>query len=96
MEKQIKRRKTSEFIKIKQLSKLCEKYGIKRIKWDNLELEFGEKPKKASRAATKYEADSGKYLEAPNLDMPPDDVMLFAATNHFDNILDDRKAAKKG
>jgi len=94
MEKTIKRRKTSEFIKIKQLSKICEKYGIKRIKWDNLELEFGDKPRSAR--GIKYQTDkTASYLETPNLDMPPDDILLFAATDHFDNILDDRKAARK-
>jgi hypothetical protein len=96
MEKVIKRRKSGEFLKIKQLAKLCDKLNIVKVKYDNLELEFGERPKRASKAVTKYESDSGKYLESPNLDMPPDDVMLFAATPHFENILEDRKAGKKG
>jgi hypothetical protein len=96
MEKQVKRRKTGEFIKIKQLAKVCAKYNIIRVVYENIELEFGDKPKRLSKAATKYESESGKYLESPNLDMPPDDVLLFAATPHFENILEDRKAAKKG
>jgi len=96
MEKQIKRRKAGEFIKIKQLAKVCAKYNIIRVVYENIELEFGDKPKRLSKAATKYESESGKYLESPNLDMPPDDVLLFAATPHFENILEDRKAAKKG
>jgi hypothetical protein len=96
MEKAVRRRKTGDFIKIKQLAKVCEKYNITRVVWENIELEFGDKPKRSSKAVTKYESDSGKYLESPNLDMPPDDVLLFAATPHFENILEDRKAAKKG
>lgn len=94
MEKQTKRRKTGEFIKIKQLARVCEKYNIKKVRWENIELEFGDKPAKASRGI-KYVSDDNKYLESPNLDMPPDDVMLFAATSHFENVLEERKAAKE-
>jgi hypothetical protein len=96
MEKPVKRRKTSDFIKIKQLAKVCEKYNITRVRYENIELEFGEKLKRGKAVGVKYETDGGKYLDAPNLDMPPDDVLLFAATPHFENILEDRKAAKKG
>lgn len=96
MERAIKRRKTGEFIKIKQLAKVCEKYNIVKVKWENIELEFGEKQKRISKAATKYETAKTDYLESPNLEMPPDDVLLFAATPHFENILEERKSAKKG
>ena len=96
MEKPVKRRKTSDFIKIKQLAKVCEKYNITRVRYENIELEFGPSVKRSSKAGVKYESDGSKYLDAPNLDMPPDDVLLFAATPHFENILEDRKAAKKG
>lgn len=93
MEKQIKRRKTGEFIKIKQLAKICEKFNIKRVRWDNIEIELGEKPRRIAKGV-KVETDGPQYLDAPNLDMPPDDVLLFAATPHFESILDERKAAK--
>jgi len=94
MEKQVKRRKSGEFIKIKQLARICGKYNIKKVKWENIELEFGEAPRRASKAVTKYETDpKANYLEAPNMEMPPDDVLLFAATPHFEDILETRKAA---
>jgi hypothetical protein len=93
MEKQIKRRKTGEFIKIKQLAKICEKFNIKRVRWDNIEIELGEKQRRVAKGV-KVETDGTKYLESPNLEMPPDDVLLFAATPHFESVLEERKAAK--
>ncbi len=93
MEKQIKRRKTGEFIKIKQLAKICEKFNIKRVRWDNIEIELGEKQRRVAKTV-KVETDGTQYLDSPNLEMPPDDVLLFAATPHFESVLEERKAAK--
>lgn len=96
METTKKTRKTSELLKIKQIIKLCEKNNISRIRYENVEIEFGEKKVRQSNVKLeKYQNDESKYTDSPNVDMPPDDVMLFAATPHFDSIIEDRKKSKK-
>lgn len=97
MQTEKKTRKTSELIKVKQLIRMCEKNNVAKVKYDNIEIEFREKTlTKTKKADLKVETvDGSQYLDKPNVDMPPDDVMLFAATDHFDDILKGRKAAKE-
>ena len=95
MQTEKKTRKTSDLIKVKQLIKICQKHSISRIKYDNIELEFGNQVKTSKAAGFKYERENPKYLDQPQVDMPPDDIMLFAATNEFDPMLNSRKAAQK-
>jgi hypothetical protein len=89
-----KTRKTSELQKVKQLIRLCQKNSISRIKYDNLEIEFSFAAKK-STGGLKYEKEDARYLEAPQVDMPPDDVMMFAATSEFDSLIETRKSGRK-
>lgn len=98
MEKAKKTRKTGEFIKVKQLIRLCEKSNVTRVSVDGIHLEFGARVERKSAKKvvdTQYVGPESKYLETPSVDMPPDDVMLFAATDHFENILEERKADKE-
>ena len=98
MQTEKKTRKTSDLIKVKQLIRICEKSSVCKIKYDNIELEFREKLSgKAKKADLVIEKDkSNQYLDKPAVDMPPDDVMLFAATDHFDDMLNTRSKASKG
>lgn len=91
-----KTRKPSELQKVKQLIRICQKNSISRIKYDNIELEFGFgfAAKKMS-GAVKYEKEGSKYIEQPQVDMPPDDIMMFAATSEFDTLLESRKSGRK-
>lgn len=86
------RRKTSELKLIKQIIRLCEKSNISKIKYESIEIEFREIKKEV---ATKFENATSKYLDSPQVDMPPDDVMLFAATPSFDQMIDERRKSKK-
>lgn len=96
MEKEKKTRKSSELLKIRQLIRLGKKHSLRRIKFDNVEIEFTDKSLAPySSKPVKFEKEDGKYLDAPTLDMPPDDVMMYAATEHFDHMIGVRKDAQK-
>jgi hypothetical protein len=94
MENVTKKRKSSDLLKIRQLIRLGKKHSLKRLKFSDIEIEFTDKSFSSSQAV-KYEKQDSQYLNAPTLDMPPDDVMLYAATDHFEHLLGERKAAQK-
>lgn len=85
---------SAEIKRIKQLSSVCKSCGIARLRVDNIEIELS-KAVGGTPGSFKYEQAKLDYLNKPERDMPPDDVMLFAATPHMDEILAERKAAKK-
>lgn len=75
--------------------KICKNTNITRIRCDNIEIEFGES--KSTTIDTKYIGKDTDYLKNPTVDMPPDDIMLFAATDHFEDALKTRiEGQKKG
>lgn len=86
------KRKTSELLLVKQVIKLCEKANISRIRYGNFEIEFGDRKREVQ---TRYEGKESQYLDSPQSDMPPDDVMLFAATPSMDEMIQARKGGKK-
>lgn len=89
-----KRLKTSDLSNLKKLITICEKANITRLKFDNFEIEFSinegigeKKPKK--RVSTKEQAEP--ILNNDSQEMPSDEAMLFAATPHFENMLNKEK-----
>lgn len=81
-------RKISILSQIKKIVKLCEKSNISRIKYDNFEIDFFQKEDSAKRKKTETKIASDTSGDNT---MPEDDVMLFAATDHFNDLV-----AKKG
>jgi hypothetical protein len=87
MDKSTKTRKSSVSRQIREICRACTPFNISRIKYENIEIEF----RNGSEAVKFISKDSNGYVKNPTADMPPDDVMLFAATGEYEAMLQSRK-----
>jgi hypothetical protein len=78
-------------LKLKNLVKTAKDLGVKRFKFDNLEIEFWEQEGPAAFVPV---AD-GQPLASSDVDMPTEDEMLYASSPYFDVIRAQRQEAKK-
>ena len=80
-------RNKSDFTQIRKLLALCEKSNVSKIKCGNYEVEFFEKEKLNGEKRIKKTKDE-TLPSVIDSSMPSDDVMLFAATPHFDDMME--------
>jgi hypothetical protein len=83
-------RNKSDFTQIRKLLALCEKSNVSKMKCGIYEIEFFQKESSTGDKKIKQKKEDS-FPSVLDSAMPPDDVMLFAATPHFEKAM-----AKKG
>lgn len=94
MDHTTKRRRTTTHLEA--ILKLCEKHNVLVYSDKEMRLEFKDSISYVGGRKQKQQGKTGKeHIDRPDVDMPADDLMMFASSPVFEDLIADRAEGLK-